>query len=70
MRGAKVIAFGLLCLPLAWLGIQVLGEIRQPGSALGADPGEAVVLHLGEWTLRFLLLTLSVSSLRLSLIHI
>lgn len=64
MRAAKVTAFCLLSLPLAWLAVQVLGEIQQPGSALGADPGEAVVLQLGEWTLRFLLLTLCVSTLR------
>lgn len=34
-----------------------------PGSRLGADPGEAVVLYLGEWSLRLLLATLLVSTL-------
>lgn len=61
---AKVVAFVVLCLPLLWLGWQMLAEVRMPGSALGADPGEAVVLHLGQWTLRMLLLTLCVSSFR------
>ena len=31
---------------------------------LGADPSEAVLLHLGEWGLRALLLTLSISTIR------
>ena len=64
MRAAKVATFVTLCLPLAWLASQIVAEIAQPGSALGADPGEAVVLHLGEWTLRVLLLTLCVSTAR------
>ncbi len=60
----KSLLFVALCLPLAWLAYAVSGELRQPGSVLGADPGEAVVLFLGEWGLRLLLLTLAVSSLR------
>jgi sulfoxide reductase heme-binding subunit YedZ len=56
--------FALLSLPLLWLVNAMTLEIANPGSALGADPGEAVVLHLGEWTLRVLLATLAVSSLR------
>lgn len=50
--------------PLAYLAVAVAGELHIPGSWLGADPGEAVVQLLGEWSIRFLLLTLSVSSLR------
>ena len=60
----KVIAFCVLSLPLAWLAIAVAGELRSPGSMLGADPGEAVLLHLGEWGLRALLVALSVSTIR------
>jgi sulfoxide reductase heme-binding subunit YedZ len=56
--------FTALCLPLAWLGYAIAGELNQPGSVLGADPGEAVVLFLGEWGLRLLLLTLAVTPLR------
>ncbi|MCZ6710424.1 MAG: sulfoxide reductase heme-binding subunit YedZ [Gammaproteobacteria bacterium] len=56
--------FIFLSLPLLWLGGAIAREVANPGSALGADPGEAVVLHLGEWTLRVLLITLAVSSLR------
>ncbi len=55
----------LICgAPLVWLGYAVSVEIRQPGAALGADPGEAVVLYLGEWGLRMLLLALAVTPLR------
>ena len=63
-RGLKVLAFAVLGLPLAWLAFAIAGELRSPGSMLGADPGEAVLLHLGEWGLRALLLTLSVSTIR------
>lgn len=55
----------LLCgLPLLWLAAAVAMEVVRPGSALGADPGEAVVRFLGEWGIRMLLLALAVSPLR------
>lgn len=58
-------AVWLLCgAPLLWLGYAVWQEIQQPGSALGADPGKAVVLYLGTWGIRMLLLALAVSPLR------
>lgn len=50
--------------PLGWLVYAVVREIVSPGSALGPDPGAAVVLFLGEWGIRFLLLALAVSPLR------
>ncbi len=53
-----------MAMPLVWLGWLVFQEVSQPGSALGADPGEAVVLYLGDWAIRGLLLTLCVSPLR------
>ena len=64
VRTLKVLAFAVLSLPLAWMAFAIAGELRSPGSMLGADPGEAVLLHLGEWGLRALLLTLSVSTIR------
>ncbi len=64
MRLIKAWVFLALSAPLVWLGVLVAAEIDQPGSALGADPGEAVVAFLGQWTLRMVLLTLCVSSLR------
>ena len=35
-----------------------------PGTSFGADPAVEVVRFLGEWSIRLLLLTLSVSSVR------
>ena len=64
VRTLKIATFALLSLPLAWLAFAVAGEVQSPGSMLGADPGEAVLLHLGEWGLRALLFTLSVSTIR------
>ena len=60
----KPVAWTLLSLPLAWLGFAIYQEARLPGSALGADPSEAVLLFLGEWGMRTLLLALSISTLR------
>ncbi len=60
--GLKVVAFGLLALPLALLAQNVAREVMLPGSALGPEPGEAVVHELGTWGLRILLLTLMISS--------
>ena len=63
-RLLKPAAWILLSLPLAWLGFAIYQEARLSGSALGADPGEAVLLFLGEWGIRSLLLALSISTLR------
>lgn len=55
---AKVLLF-LLCLaPLAWL---VYGAVA---NQLGANPAEALIRSLGDWTLRGLLLTLAITPLR------
>lgn len=63
-RAAKPVLFVLLSLPLGWLAFAILGELNAPGSRLGADPAVEVVRFLGEWSIRLLLLTLSVSSVR------
>ena len=60
----KVVLFLVLAVPLALLGYDIAGELRVPGSRLGADPATAVVLELGTWGIRILLLTLAVSTLR------
>ena len=60
----KPVLFILLALPLALLGYDIAGELTSPGSRLGADPGTAIVLTLGSWSIRMLLLTLAVSTLR------
>ena len=59
---ARAAAFALFALPLAWLASDIAREIAVPGSALGAEPGEAVVHELGTWGLRSLLATLLISS--------
>ena len=55
---AKPVVFVLCLLPLAWL---VLGAAT---NQLGANPAEALVRSTGDWTLRFLCLTLAVTPLR------
>ena len=56
---AKPLVFVLCLLPLAWL---VFGAINDQ---LGANPAEALIRSLGDWTLRFLCLTLAVTPLRI-----
>ena len=57
-RAAKPALFMLCLLPLAWL---VYGAVA---NKLGANPAEALIRSLGNWTLRALLLTLAVTPLR------
>jgi sulfoxide reductase heme-binding subunit YedZ len=52
--------------PLLLLGWDIVGEIERPGSVLGADPGVAVVRYLGEWSITWLLTTLTLGTLALS----
>ena len=60
----KSAAWVLLSLPLAWLAFAIASDLQSPGAMLGADPSEAVLLYLGQWGIRMLLLALSVSTLR------
>ncbi|MBG6079592.1 protein-methionine-sulfoxide reductase heme-binding subunit MsrQ [Rubrivivax gelatinosus] len=55
---AKPIVFVLALLPAAWL---VWGAVA---NTLGANPAEALIRASGDWTLRFLCLTLAVTPLR------
>lgn len=55
---AKPLVFVLCLLPLAWL---VWGAATDQ---LGANPAEALIRSLGDWTLRFLCLALAVTPLR------
>lgn len=61
-RTRKLVFFLVLLLPLLFLGYDVLGELRLPGSRLGADPGKAIVHQLGEWSIWLLLATLTLST--------
>jgi len=55
---AKVVLFLLALLPLAWL---VYGVVT---NNLGANPAEYLIRSTGDWTLRFLCITLAVTPLR------
>jgi len=55
---AKPVLFVLCALPFAWLFYGALSD------SLGANPAEALIRRSGDWTLRFLCLTLAVTPLR------
>lgn len=54
----KPLVFVLGCLPAAWLFWAALAD------QLGANPAEALIRSLGDWSLRFLVLVLLVTPLR------
>ena len=57
-RAAKPLAFALALLPFCWLFYGALAD------RLGANPAEHLIRATGDWTLRFLCLTLAVTPLR------
>ncbi len=57
-RQAKPLLFAAALLPLAWL---VFGAFAD---RLGANPAETLIRSTGDWTLRFLCLTLAITPLR------
>ncbi len=54
----KPLAFAASLLPFAWLAYGAFAD------TLGANPAEALIRATGDWTLRFLCLTLAVTPLR------
>jgi len=56
---AKPVLFVLCLLPLAWL---IYGAATD---GLGANPAEALIRSCGDWTLRFLCLTLAITPVRI-----
>jgi sulfoxide reductase heme-binding subunit YedZ len=60
---AKPLVFALCLLPFAWL---VFGAVRSVMgvNTLGANPAETLIRATGDWTLRFLCITLAVTPLR------
>ncbi len=57
-RAAKPLLFALCLLPLVWLVYGVLLD------QLGANPQEALIRATGDWALRFLVMVLAVTPLR------
>jgi sulfoxide reductase heme-binding subunit YedZ len=55
---AKPVLFALCLLPFCWLFWRAWADL------LGANPAEALIRSTGDWTLRFLCLTLAVTPLR------
>ena len=54
----KPVVFGLCLLPLAWLVYGIFAN------TLGANPAEKLIRATGDWTLRFLCITLAVTPVR------
>lgn len=59
LLGLRIIVFVAALVPLAWLGAGFATD------QLGANPIEALTHSTGEWALRFLLLSLALTPLRL-----
>ncbi|WP_027994363.1 sulfite oxidase heme-binding subunit YedZ [Simplicispira psychrophila] len=57
-RAAKPVVFALALLPFCWLFYGAATD------QLGANPAEALIRALGDWTLRFLCLVLAITPLR------
>lgn len=56
----------VLCLaPLAWLGWLVAETVLFQGRGLGANPVSFINLYLGDWAIRFLLIALAVTPLKI-----
>ena len=62
-RLSKVVFWCVLAIPLAILCNEIRVELGAPTQGLGADPEDAIVDHLGTWSIRLLWLTLFISSL-------
>lgn len=61
---AKVVLFLLCLLPFAWLAFNTLQAQLGHDNVLGANPAEYLIRATGDWTLRFICITLAVTPLR------
>jgi sulfoxide reductase heme-binding subunit YedZ len=60
---AKLLVFVLCLLPFAWLTFGAVRSVMGVNT-LGANPAETLIRATGDWTLRFLCITLAVTPLR------
>jgi len=66
----KALLFVICLLPLAWLiggfcaDVLLINPFGLPDEVLGANPIETIIRDLGDWALRFILITLTVTPLR------
>ena len=66
LRKALKPAVFVLCLwPFAWILAQVAIALNGGTPDLGANPIEFIIRYLGDWALRFLLIALAVTPLRI-----
>jgi sulfoxide reductase heme-binding subunit YedZ len=63
-RILKPLTFTLSLLPVIWCLYQIAALQQGQPHDLGADPGKAIVDFIGQWTLRFLILTLAITPVR------
>ena len=63
-RGFGVVLLVASLVPAVWISYAVIGDLFFGSRHLGTDPVKAAEHLFGEWTLRFLLLTLAVTPLR------
>ena len=64
MRWIKLGVFVVCLLPLARLGWQLYNQLNGLPDDLGANPLEYLTHATGDWTIRFILLTLAVTPIR------
>ncbi|OLE09837.1 MAG: sulfoxide reductase heme-binding subunit YedZ [Acidobacteria bacterium 13_1_20CM_4_56_7] len=73
IRVLKIVVFLVCLVPLGLLAWRFFGvhptDMSTWGAALGANPVEALEHKTGDWTLRFLLITLAITPLR-KLLHV
>ena len=69
IRWSKIVVFAAGLAPLAWIICRAFSQQLPPALALhipdlGADPINEITHFTGDWTIRFLLITLAVTPLR------
>ena len=66
----RCLIFSALFTPFAYIFAQIVALQMGNYDILGPEPGKAITWFTGQWAFNSLLLTLAVTPLKLSLIHI